>query len=39
MWWQEIDSPGDLEAARKAYANVDGLSVRSNPLTARASSL
>jgi choline kinase len=39
LWWQEIDSPRDLEAAQKAYATGGGRSHRSNPLTARASSL
>jgi len=39
MWWQEIDSPRDLEAARKAYATGDGRARRSNPLAARISSL
>lgn len=39
MWWQEIDSPEDLEAARQGIRNAGGGAHQSAPLTARASSI
>jgi len=39
MWWQEIDSPEDLELARQGIRTLDGGLGQSAPLSARASSL
>jgi len=39
MWWQEIDSPEDLEAARRGLRNADDAVDPALPVAARASSL
>ena len=39
MWWQEIDSPEDLEAAQRGYNREDDGAEQPTPVTARAGTL
>jgi len=39
LWWQEIDSPEDLEAARQGFRDAEGAVDEPLPLAARATSI